>query len=115
MAMSRIGGVMTYHIKDIASLYASYLPFVDNGAIFIPSERQQNLGEEVFVAINLPGSNKRMPLNGKIVWINPTNQTSRPAGFAVQFGDDQQAQNIKAAIERLLADWDDTNMVTYTM
>lgn len=97
------GGIITCHIEDIETLYASYLPFVNRGALFIPSSKQYDLGDDVFVAIILPGSSERMPLNGKVVWVNHKEQANRPAGFAVQFGTDTPSVRMKNEIERLLA------------
>ena len=115
MAMPGRGGIITYHIEDVPKLYASYLPFVANGAMFVPSNRQCTLGEEVFVAVILPGSSERMPLNGKVVWINHKAQASRPAGFAVQFGTDAAGIRMKNEMERLLAGKSDSLLGTYTM
>ncbi|WLP93499.1 PilZ domain-containing protein [Psychrobacter sp. M13] len=115
MAMPSRGGIVTHHIEDIATLYASYLSFVDNGAIFVPSDRVQNLGDEVFVAITLPNSSERLPMNGKVIWINRKAQGNRPAGFAVQIGQDASGQRIKNEVERLLAGKIDSQQATYTM
>ncbi|WP_242678687.1 PilZ domain-containing protein [Psychrobacter pygoscelis] len=113
--MPGIGGILTCNIEDEATLYASYLPFVNNGAIFVPSDRPQKLGDEVFVAITLPGSSERMPLNGKVVWINYKSQSGRPAGFAVQFGQDAVGLKVKNEVERLLAGKVDSTQATFTM
>ena len=115
MAMPGRGGILTCHIEDIATLYASYLSFVDNGALFVPSERIQQLGDEVFIAVTLPNSSERLPMNGKVVWINRKSQASRPAGFAVQIGKDVSGQKIKNEVERLLAGKLDSQQATYTM
>lgn len=37
MVMPSRGGILSCHITDIAMLYASYLSFVDNGALFVVS------------------------------------------------------------------------------
>ncbi len=115
MAMPGRGGILTCNIVDLNMLYASYLPFVKNGAIFVPSERQQLLGDEVFVAVTLPGSSERLPLNGKVVWVNHKTQANRPAGFAVQFGTDETGLRIRHEMERLLAGKSDSLQATYTM
>ena len=109
------GGIITCNIENVDTLYASYLPFVVNGAMFIPSDRPQKLGDEVFVAVTLPGSSERMPLNGKVVWINHKAQSGRPAGFAIQFGNDAVGLNVKNEVERLLAGKIDSPQATYTM
>ncbi|WP_201584970.1 PilZ domain-containing protein [Psychrobacter jeotgali] len=115
MAMPGRGGILTCHIEDVETLYASYLSFVDNGALFIPTKREQALGDEVFIAVTLPNSSERLPMNGKVVWINHQSQSSRPAGFAVQIGTDVAGQRIKNEVERLLAGKIDSLQATYTM
>ena len=62
--------VLSLSIKDKSSLYASYMPFLENGGIFIPSEQTFELGEEVFMLVNLVDDNEKIPLSGKIVWID---------------------------------------------
>lgn len=116
MAMPvRGGGIITCNIGDIETLYQSYLPFVANGGVFIPSARVHQLGEEVFVAVTLPDSSERYPLNGKVIWINHKTVGSRPAGFAVQFGSDPNGERIKNEVERLLAGRLESAQATYTM
>ena len=115
MAMPGRGGVLTCHIETIETLYASYLSFVSNGALFVPSDQPQQLGNEIFIAITLPNSSERLPMNGKIVWINAKTQGGRPAGFAVQIGSDIAGQRIKNEVERLLAGKIDSLQSTYTM
>ena len=61
--------VLSLSIKDKSSLYASYMPFLENGGIFIPSEQTFELGEEVFMLVNLVDDDEKIPLSGKIVWI----------------------------------------------
>ncbi|WP_426241905.1 PilZ domain-containing protein [Psychrobacter sp. TWP2-1-2] len=115
MAMPGRGGILTCHIENIEILYASYLSFVSNGALFVPSNDAQQLGNEVFIAITLPNSSERLPMNGKVVWINAKTQGGRPAGFAVQIGTDIAGQRIKNEVERLLAGKIDGLQSTYTM
>ncbi|WP_426138702.1 PilZ domain-containing protein [Psychrobacter sp. TWR1-1-1] len=115
MAMPGRGGILTCHIENIEMLYASYLSFVSNGALFVPSNDAQQLGNEVFIAITLPNFSERLPMNGKVVWINAKTQGGRPAGFAVQIGTDIAGQRIKNEVERLLAGKIDGLQSTYTM
>lgn len=115
MAMPGRGGILTCHIENTEMLYASYLSFVSNGALFVPSNQAQQLGNEVFIAITLPNSSERLPMNGKVVWINSKTQGGRPAGFAVQIGTDIAGQRIKNEVERLLAGKIDGLQSTYTM
>ena len=95
--------VLSLSIKDKSSLYASYMPFLENGGIFIPSEQTFELGEEVFMLVNLVDDDEKIPLSGKIVWITPKGaQNNKTAGVGVQFNSlDKGATRDK--IEKLLA------------
>lgn len=95
--------VLSLSIKDKSSLYASYMPFVENGGIFIPSEQTFELGEEVFMLVNLVDDNEKIPLSGSVVWITPKGaQNNKTAGVGVQFNSlDKGATRNK--IEKLLA------------
>ncbi len=75
------GGILTCHMEDIETLYASYLSFVNNGAYLFPLTACKKLGDEVFIAVTLPNSSERLPMNGKVVWINSKAQSGHSAGF----------------------------------
>lgn len=116
MAMpGRGGGIITCTITDTQTLYQSYLPFVSGGGIFVPKTRNHTLDEDVFVAFTLPGSNDRFPLNGKVVRINHKATTTKPAGFAIQFGSDPNSVRIRNEVERLLAGQLESANPTFTM
>lgn len=115
MAMPARGGITTINYDTLEKLYASYLPFIQNGAIFVPSNQQQQLGAQVFVAITLPESSERLPLNGKVVWVTHRAQAQRPAGYALQLGKDEAGLRIKNEIERLLAGQINAAKPTYTL
>jgi type IV pilus assembly protein PilZ len=44
-------GVLSLNIRERAALYAAYMPFLKGGGIFIPTSRQYQLGEEVFMLL----------------------------------------------------------------
>ena len=39
-------GILSLAIKDKATLYNSYMPFVKGGGIFVPTPRRYSLGDE---------------------------------------------------------------------
>ena len=114
MLPTRAGGIINYPIRDLQTLYSSYLPFVSGGALFVPSNRTFPLGEDVFVVVTLPESSERTPLTGKVVWVTHRTQGSRPAGFALQLLGDEGAR-FKNDIEKLLAGLLSSDRPTYTM
>lgn len=55
-------GILSLALKDVESLYASYMPFVKNGGLFVPTRKDYLLGDEVFVLLELmdePEKNSR--------------------------------------------------------
>lgn len=102
-------------IQDVQRLYASYLPYVKNGAIFIPSNKKVALGFKIAASIILPGSNQPNNIQGEVIWVNHRTQGNRPSGFAVQLGTDQVSTSLKHEIERMLAGMSGSLQATYTM
>lgn len=109
-------GILTLPIKDKASLYNAYMPFVKNGGVFVPTPKRYFLGDEVFLLLTLPESSERMPVAGKVVWVTPAGaQGNRPAGIGVQFGDSAEGEAVKGKIEALLAGMLSSERPTHTM
>jgi type IV pilus assembly protein PilZ len=108
-------GMLSLSIKDKASLYAAYMPYVTNGGLFIPTTKQYDLGDEVFMLLSLMEDNERLPVAGKIIWITPQGaQGNRSAGIGVQFSfQDKGATRNK--IETHLAGAMKSDRITHTM
>lgn len=81
-------GILSLTIKDKSVLYAAYMPFIRNGGLFIPTNKNYKLGDEVFMLLNLMEEPEKIPVAGKVVWITPKGaQGNRAAGIGVQFND----------------------------
>lgn len=108
-------GMLSLSIKDKASLYAAYMPYVVNGGLFIPTTKKYSLGDEVFMLLTLMDDNERLPVAGKIIWITPQGaQGNRSAGVGVQFSfQDKGATRTK--IETHLAGAMKSDRITHTM
>ncbi|MGR9105346.1 MAG: PilZ domain-containing protein [Gammaproteobacteria bacterium] len=108
-------GILSLTIKDKAALYAAYMPFVANGGLFIPTKREYQLGEEVFMLINLIDETDRLPVAGKIIWITPSGAEGyRATGVGVQFSD-QDGGKARSKIETYLAGALESDRPTHTM
>jgi type IV pilus assembly protein PilZ len=106
--------VLSFSLKDKNALYVSYMPFVINGGIFIPTTREYEMGQEVFLLLNLMTETERLPINGKVVWKTPQGSDGyRSAGIGVQFGTEDVA--VKNKIETYLAGALEAERPTYTM
>lgn len=108
-------GILQLTIKDKAALYAAYMPFVKNGGLFIPTNKQYNIGDEVFMLLTLMDEKDRLPVAGKIVWITPKGaQGNKARGIGVQFIEQDKGVT-RGKIETHLAGTLDSARMTHTM
>ena len=74
-------GILSLTIRDKSALYASYMPFIKNGGLFIPTAKAYKLGDEVFMLLTLTDSKEKLPVAGRVVWITPKGaQGNKTAG-----------------------------------
>lgn len=72
--------------KNVQQLYQAYMPFINSVGIFISTEQEYHLGEQVHISYLLPDELDVQQVLGKVVWINPTGAASgRPVGIGVKF------------------------------
>ncbi len=108
-------GILSLSIKDKNALYMAYMPFVTNGGLFIPTSRQYEMGQEVFMLLNLMDETERLPIAGKIIWITPPGSEGfRAVGVGVQFSDQDNGIS-RNKIENYLAGSLEHDRVTHTM
>src|SRR5262245_34107118 len=108
-------GLLTLTIKDKSALYLAYMPFVKNGGLFIPTNSNYRLGDEVFMLLNLMGEDEKLPVAGRVIWLTPKGaQGKRTAGIGVQFSDQDRGQTQKK-IETYLAGALAGDKATHTM
>ncbi|MCP5325662.1 MAG: PilZ domain-containing protein [Oceanospirillaceae bacterium] len=106
-------GILSLTIKDKAVLYAAYMPFVKGGGLFIPTNKEYKMGDEVFLLLNLMDEVEKIPVAGKVVWITPKGaQGNKVAGVGVQFADDSPA---KDKVEKYLAGAISSDRPTHTL
>jgi type IV pilus assembly protein PilZ len=109
-------GVLSLNIREKAALYAAYMPFLRGGGIFIPTSRQYQIGEEVFMLLSLMDDPNRIAVQGKVVWITPEGvQGNRTQGIGVQFTQDDTGGAACATIERILGESLASPRPTHTM
>ena len=95
--------ILPVAIKDEATLYQSYMPFLKGGGLFVPSGKRYNLGDELFLLINLMDDKERLPVTGTVAWITPQGaQGNRVAGIGVQFSESAEGEAARQRIEALL-------------
>ncbi|NOT84066.1 MAG: pilus assembly protein PilZ [Methylococcaceae bacterium] len=115
MAEAPRQSILSLAIKDKTALYAAYMPFILNGGLFIPTDKDYALGQEVFMLLNLMEEVERVPIAGTIIWRTPVGaEGGRTAGIGVQFNghDDGNARN---KIETYLAGALSADRATHTV
>lgn len=100
-------GIITLELADKQALYAAYMPFLNNGGLFVPRSQlrgqQLEMGDEVFLLVNLVEHSERLPVAGRVVWITPRGaQGQRQPGIGVQFSS-QDGGATQQKLESLLA------------
>ena len=108
-------GILSLSIKDKSALYAAYMPFIVNGGLFVPTNREYEMGQEVFLLLNLMEETERLPIAGKIIWKTPPGSDGyRAAGIGVQFSN-QDGGIARNKIENYLAGALASDRTTHTM
>ncbi|KAA6186328.1 pilus assembly protein PilZ [Thiohalocapsa marina] len=107
--------VLSLVIRDQAALYASYMPFIKNGGLFVPTTGDYRLGDELFVLLQLLNEPERLPIAGTVVWVTPQGaEGNRQVGVGIQFSD-QDKGDARRRIEHYLADSLDSDRPTHTL
>ena len=115
--MSQTGGrngILSLTIKDKAVLYSAYMPYLNHGGLFVPTNKSYKIGDEVFMLLNLMDEAEKIPIAGTVVWITPRGaQGNRTAGIGVQISEQDATANSK--IENHLAGSLESDRPTHTM
>jgi type IV pilus assembly protein PilZ len=107
--------ILSFAIKDKSALYASYMPFVRHGGLFIPTTKRYQLGDEIFLLLQLMEEPDRIPVAGKVIWVTPPGaEGNRSVGVGVQFSDQDKGQ-ARRKIEEYLVGMLGSERQTHTM
>jgi type IV pilus assembly protein PilZ len=112
---ARQSSISTLAIKDKKQLYKSYMPFITNGGLFIPTKRMYKMGEEVFMLLVLMEETERLPIAGTVVWKTPEGgDANRPAGIGIQLSN-KDGGRVRNKIESYLVGALELDRPTHTM
>lgn len=93
-----------YEIKDKAQLYSFYMPFLNNGGLFIPTPTPLPPESRVLILLTLPDDKQRKTISGKVCWLTPPNaHMGISQGMGVHFDDSEQCRLVRSQIENMLA------------
>lgn len=108
-------GILNLTIKNLSALYASYMPFLKQGGLFIPTGARYQLGDEVFLVLTLLDEPERIPIAGRVVWITPHGaEGNRAVGIGISLGDQDEGR-IRRKIEEYLSGMPANDRPTHTL
>lgn len=89
--------------REKGALYAAYMPLLTDGGLFVPTNRDYRLGEDIYLLLSLPEDPQRYPVAGKVAWITPQRAAgNRAPGVGIRFPSDEKSRQLKARIEAAL-------------
>lgn len=91
------------------------MPFVKGGGLFIPTNKNFKIGDEVFMLLSLLEDPTKLKVVGHVIWVTPIAQGSRPQGIGVQFSEKDGGQEARNKIEGLLSGALKSGKPTHTM
>lgn len=107
--------VISIAIKDKQALYMSYMPFIENGGLFVPTQKEYGLGDEMFLLVKIMDEIEPVHISGTVAWVSPPGALgNRPRGVGVQFGG-EDARATKDLIESKLGASVSLTRSTHTM
>jgi type IV pilus assembly protein PilZ len=107
--------LLQFALRDLPTLYVSYIPLLKNGGIFVPTSRPYSLGDKMYLSLTLPYDSKKYTLPCTVVWINPVGVSGGAApGVGLHFPEDTEAQVVHQKILDLLSRIEKAPSYTHT-
>jgi type IV pilus assembly protein PilZ len=108
--------VLSLSITSKSALYAAYMPFLKRGGLFLPTNREYALGDEIFLLLTLMDEPARLPIAGSVVWVTPAgSQGNKTQGIGIQFSSDESGQSARRKIEGILGGHLGSSRQTHTI
>ena len=108
--------VLSLAIKEKAALFAAYMPFLKNGGIFVPTNKNYRIGEEIYLILTLLDDPAKYAIAGKVAWITPAGAgNNKSQGIGVHFPPDETGTRIRLRIEEALGAAVRSSRATHTI
>lgn len=107
--------VLSLVIKERSALYAAYMPYIEGGGFFIPTQKEYVMGAQVYVLFQLMDNPKRFSISGKVVWVSPANMANKTQGVGVQIPFDETGNELRQFIENTLGSAIGSSRKTHTL
>ena len=80
--------ILPYTVKDLRQLQHSYMPFIQNGGLYVDVKQDYKMGDEFFLLLTLLDEAEQIPLAVKVVWLAGKDvKVPHKPGIGVQFLD----------------------------
>ncbi len=80
--------ILPFTVKDMRQLQHSYMPFIQNGGLFIETDKVHKMGDAFFLLLTLLDDAEQIPLAVKVVWLAGKEvKAPHKQGIGVQFTD----------------------------
>lgn len=91
-------------LSDKSEVHNHYLPMLEGGGIFVPTNDDLEFNTQVVVQVDLLAEKQKASVPGKVVWITPTGaQRGLMKGVGVQFSGEHQGK-LQQYFESLIGD-----------
>ncbi len=107
--------VLSLVIKERAGLYSAYMPFIEGGGMFIPTQKEYLMGDQVYVILQLMDNPKRFSIAAKVVWVSPAGMSQKSQGIGVQIPYDETGKELREFIEQSLGSAIGSSRKTHTL
>ncbi|PIZ04345.1 MAG: pilus assembly protein PilZ [Gammaproteobacteria bacterium CG_4_10_14_0_8_um_filter_38_16] len=101
---------LTHQYATLTDLKNAFMPFVQDGGIFIPTDVIFHLGDLAAVSLTLPETGHTFSFAGEIIWITPkTGQHSAGVGVQCNSNEGDTFQKEVRELISMLKDNNDTS------
>jgi type IV pilus assembly protein PilZ len=107
--------VLSLVIKERAGLYAAYMPYIEGGGFFIPTQKDYAMGDQIYVILQLLDAPKKFSVSCKIIWISPAGMSQKTQGVGVQIPFDETGNEMRQFIENSLGSAMGSSRKTHTL
>lgn len=108
-------GRLSLVFANLDQLHLSFMPFLRNGGLFIPTPDSYQMGEEVSMLIELPDESEKVQAKGIVSWVTPLHSTGHnKEGVGVEFSDGNGIA-LRHRITTLLLDSVDQSKKSHTL
>lgn len=103
--------IYSCEVDDPSALYRCYMPAIDGGGLFLPTDKRHEPGDKVFIVLQWFDQPTRLAWLSTVIWITPARaQTERLQGIGVSL-----VHEIQEKIESHLGLSDSKDQSRYTL